>query len=199
MNDIDVFLNMMEEDYYEEANYKDEDYYEVFRKICLNYGDKSIEPYCLFIDIINEEIPCEKYYMRMLMDVYSDYGIGEDFLEQLQMLIDEGYCVESQKEAREIIKDHIQDGYIIAYRGEFATKEYHNLDYKESVSYSLTYDKAKHFATRFKMLPLVKSIVYTVKVPVEDVLAYIDREDEVVCLPICMDGKMQVIKEESFL
>ena len=49
------------------------------------------------------------------------------------------------------------------------------------------------------MLPLVKSIVYTVKVPVEDVLAYIDREDEVVCLPICMDGKMQVIKEESFL
>lgn len=67
------------------------------------------------------------------------------------------------------------------------------------LSYSLTYDKAKHFATRFKMLPLVKSIVYTVKVPVEDVLAYIDREDEVVCLPICMDGKMQVIKEESFL
>ena len=82
MNDIDVFLNMMEDD-----NYKDEDYYEAFKKICLNYGDKSIEPYCLYMDIINEEIPCEKYYMRMLMDVYSDYGIGEDFLEQLQMLM----------------------------------------------------------------------------------------------------------------
>ena len=49
------------------------------------------------------------------------------------------------------------------------------------------------------MLPLTKSVVYTVKVPVEDVLAYIDREDEVVCLPICMGGKMEVIKEESFL
>ena len=63
----------------------------------------------------------------------------------------------------------------------------------------MDYEEAKFFATRFKMLPLTKSIVYTVKVPVEDVLAYIDREDEVVCLPICMGGKMEVIKEESFL
>lgn len=49
------------------------------------------------------------------------------------------------------------------------------------------------------MLSLTNSIVYTVKVPVEDVLAYIDREDEAVCLPICMGGKMEVIKGESLL
>lgn len=49
------------------------------------------------------------------------------------------------------------------------------------------------------MLPLEKSVVYTVKVPLEDVLAYIEREDEVVCLPICMGGKMEIIEEESFL
>jgi hypothetical protein len=49
------------------------------------------------------------------------------------------------------------------------------------------------------MLSLTKSVVYTVKVPVKDVLAYIEREDEVVCLPICMGGNMEVIKEESFL
>lgn len=98
-----------------------------------------------------------------------------------------------------MIKDNIQDGFVIAYRGEYATDTHNNLDYKQSVSYSLDYEEAKFFATRFKMLPLTKSIVYTVKVPVEDVLAYIDREDEVVCLPICMGGKMEVIKEESFL
>ena len=49
------------------------------------------------------------------------------------------------------------------------------------------------------MLSLTKSVVYTVKVPVKDVLAYIEREDEVVCLPICRGGNMEVIKEESFL
>ena len=49
------------------------------------------------------------------------------------------------------------------------------------------------------MLPLVKSVVYTVKVPIDDVLAYIEREDEVVCLPICIGGKMKVINKESLL
>lgn len=88
---------------------------------------------------------------------------------------------------------------MIAYRGEYATEKHNNLDYTESVSYTLDYDEAKFFATRFKMLPLTKSVVYTVKVPIDDVLAYIEREDEVVCLPVCLGGKMEVIKEESFL
>ena len=90
-------------------------------------------------------------------------------------------------------------GCIIAYRGVIEAGDKGNLDYTQSVSYTLDYEQAKFFATRVKMLPLTKSIVYTVKVPVKDVLAYIDREDEVVCLPICMGGKMEVIKEESFL
>ena len=88
---------------------------------------------------------------------------------------------------------------MIAYRGEYAVGDHSNLDYAESVSYSLDYEEAKFFATRFNMLPLEKSVVYTVKVPLEDVLAYIEREDEVVCLPICMGGKMEVIETESFI
>lgn len=176
-----------------------EDYYKAFSDMCINYDNTSCVPYSICSVLIEDEFPCEEYYMQMLMDVYSDYNIGEDFLDLLQKLIDEGYCTEYQKKTHELIKDNIQDGFVIAYRGEYAIEDKGNLDYKQSVSYSLDYEQAKFFATRFNMLPLTKSIVYTVKVSVKDVLAYIDREDEVVCLPICMGGKMEVIKEESFL
>lgn len=192
--DIDKFLDMSVD-----FSLTQEDYYGEFSKMCLKYLESSIIPYLLCRELIIEEYPCEKYYMQMLMKVYSFFSIGDDFLEILKQLIDGGYCKEYQKKAHEIIKEHIKDNYIVAYRGEFAVEEQGNLDYKQSVSYSLDYEQAKFFATRFKMLPLTKSVVYTVKVPIEDVLAYIDREDEVVCLPICMGGKMDVIKEESFL
>ena len=192
--DIDKFLDMSVD-----FSLTQEDYYGEFSKMCLKYLESSIIPYLLCRELIIEEYPCEKYYMQMLMKVYSFFSIGDDFLEILKQLIDDGYYKEYQKRAHEIIKEHIKDNYIVAYRGEFAVGEQGNLDYKQSVSYSLDYEQAKFFATRFKMLPLTKSVVYTVKVPVEDVLAYIEREDEVVCLPICMGGNMEVIKEESFL
>lgn len=192
--DIDKFLDMNDD-----WDLKPKDYYDVFSKMCLKYSDSSIVPYSLCQELITREYPCEEYYMQMLMDVYSYYNIGEDFLDLLQRLIDDGYCTEYQKKTHELIRDNIQDGFVIAYRGEYAIEDKGNLDYKQSVSYSLDYEQAKFFATRFNMLPLTKSVVYTVKVPVDDVLAYIDREDEVVCLPICMGGKMEVIKEESFL
>lgn len=178
---------------------KPKDYYDKFSSMCLKYLESSIVPYSLCREMILEEYPCEEYYMQMLMEVYSFYNVGDDFLEVLQAVIDGGYCSDYQKKTHELINNNIQDGYVIAYRGEYAIEDSGNLDYKQSVSYSLDYEQAKFFATRFKMLPLTKSIVYTVKVPVKDVLAYIDREDEVVCLPICMGGKMEVIKEESFL
>lgn len=178
---------------------KPKDYYDKFSSMCLKYLESSIVPYSLCREMILEEYPCEEYYMQMLMEVYSFYNVGDDFLEVLQAVIDGGYCSDYQKKTHELINNNIQDGYVIVYRGEYAIEDRGNLDYKQSVSYSLDYEQAKFFATRFKMLPLTKSIVYTVKVPVKDVLAYIDREDEVVCLPICMGGKMEVIKEESFL
>lgn len=178
---------------------KPNDYYDKFSSMCLKYLESSIVPYSLCREMILEEYPCEEYYMQMLMEVYSMYNVGDDFLEVLQAVIDGGYCSDYQKKTHELIKENIQDGYVIAYRGEYAADTHNNLDYKQSVSYSLDYEQAKFFATRFNMLPLTKSVVYTVKVPVNDVLAYIDREDEVVCLPICMGGKMEVIKEESFL
>lgn len=176
-----------------------DDYYKVFSDMCTNYKNTSAVPYSICSMLIGEEFPCEEYYMEMLMDVYSYYNIGDDFLGLLQKLIDEGYCKAYQKKTQELIKDHIKDGYVIAYRGEYATNEHNNLSYTESVSYSLDYSYAKFFAARYNMLPLTKSVVYTVKVPVEDVLAYIEREDEVVCLPICIGGKMEIIKEESLL
>ena len=192
--DIDKFLDMSVD-----FSLTQEDYYGEFSKMCLKYLESSIIPYLLCRELIIEEYPCEKYYMQMLMKVYSFFSIGDDFLEILKQLIDDGYYKEYQKRAHEIIKEHIKDNYIVAYRGEFAVGEQGNLDYKQSISYSLDYEQAKFFATRFKMLSLTKSVVYTVKVPVKDVLAYIEREDEVVCLPICMGGNMEVIKEESFL
>ena len=176
-----------------------EDYYKAFSNMCLSYGGTSPIPYSICSELIEEEYPCEEYYMQMLMDVYAYHNIGEDFLDLLQRLIDEGYCKEYQKKTHELIREHIKDGYVIAYRGEFAIEDKGNLNYTQSVSYSLDYEQAKFFATRFNMLPLTKSIVYTVKIPVDDVLAYIDREDEVVCLPVCKGGKMEVIKQESFL
>lgn len=194
LEDVSQLCDMLDD-----WNLKPKDYYDKFSSLCSKYLESSIVPYSLCCEIINTEYPCEEYYMQMLMDVYSMYKVGDDFLEVLQIVIDNDYFLDYQKKAHEIIKEHIKDNYIVAYRGEYAVEEQGNLDYKQSVSYSLDYEQAKFFATRFKMLSLTKSIVYTVKVPVEDVLAYIDREDEVVCLPICMGGKMEVIKAESFL
>lgn len=185
----------MEDDW----NLTPKDFYDEFSKMCLKYSDSSVVPYSLCCEIILGGYSCEEYYMQMLMDVYSFYSVGEDFLETLQHMIKCGYCDDCQKKTHELIKDYIQDGYIIAYRGEFATEDIGNLDYKQSVSYSLDYEHAKHFATRFNALPLKKSTVYTVKVPINDVLAYIERENEVICLPVCIGGKMEVIKEDSFV
>lgn len=188
-------------DDYEKIEEMDENFTpEEFAKMCLKYSDKSIAPYSLLCAIMDDGSSREEYYMQMLMDVYSHYTVGENFLEMLQLLIKCGDCIESQKKAHEIIKDRIQDGYVIAYRGEFAGAGQANLDYKQSVSYTLDYEQAKFFATRFsELFTLTKSIVYTVKVPVNDILAHIERENEIVCLPVCMGGKMEVIKEESFL
>lgn len=192
--EVDKFINMSDD-----WDLAEEDYYEAFSKMCLKYTEHSMVPYSVCNAIIDWEFPCEKYYMQMLMEVYSFFEVGENFLELLKKLLDEGYCGEYQKESHEIIKDSIKDGYVIAYRGEFATKDFNNLDYKESVSYSLDYNRAKFFATRFKMLSLTKSIVYTVKVPISDVLAYVERENEVICVPVCLGGKMEVVNKESLL
>lgn len=192
--EIDRFLDMMED-----GNLTSEDYYNAFSEMCIKYNDDSMIPYSICNTLLDEEIPCEEYYMQMLMDVYCSYSIGDDFLELLQRFIDEGYCDEYQKVTHELIKNYIKDGYVIAYRGEFATEEYNNLDYTESVSYSLDYEEAKFFATRFNMLSLKKSVVHTVKVPIGDVLAYIERENEIVCIPKCMGGRMELLKTESIL
>ena len=201
MSDIELFKKDVDRicDMSDDWDLTPKDYYDEFSKMCLKYLESSIVPYSLCRELIIGEYPCEEYYMQMLMDVYSFYRIGDDFLEILQQLIDNGYCKEYQKNVHELINEYIRDDYVVAYRGEFEVGDKGNLDYTQSVSYSLDYEQAKFFATRFKMLSLTKSIVYTVKVPAKDVLAYIEREDEVVCLPICMGGKMEVIKEESFL
>lgn len=201
MNDLELFNNDIDRicDMSDDWNLTPKDYYDEFSKMCLKYSDSSLAPYSLCRELIINEYPCEKYYMQMLMDVYSFYSIGDEFLEILKQLIDNGYYEEYQKNTYKIIKEHIKDNYIVAYRGKFEADDKGNLDYTQSISYSLDYEQAKFFATRFKMLSLTKSLVYTVKIPVKDVLAYIEREDEVVCLPICMGGKMEVIKEESFL
>ena len=62
---------------------------------------------------------------------------------QQATVIDTGYCKQYIDETHENLKEYIKDGYIVAYRGEFATDTRSNLDYKESVSYSLDYEEAK--------------------------------------------------------
>ena len=128
--DIDKFLDMSED-----FSLLQKDYYDEFSKMCLKYLESSIVPYLLCRELIIEEYPCEKYYMQMLMEVYSFFSIGDDFLEILKQLIDGEYYKEYQKKAHEIIKEHIKDNYIVAYRGEFAVGEQGNLDYKYTLYY----------------------------------------------------------------
>lgn len=194
MDEIDIFMEMLD-DY----TLKEEDYYDAFLKMCKRYDEQSLEPYHLFCDVLEEEIPLEPYYLQALMDVYSYFPVDDSFLDTLQAVLDTGYCKEYIEETHKQLKKYIEDGYITAYRGEFSTETKGNLDYKESVSYSLDYEEAKFFATRFSMLPLIKSVVYTVKVPIKDVVAYIERENEIVCIPVSRGGKMEVIKEDSFI
>lgn len=132
-------------DMLDDWNLTPEDYYKTFSDMCINYDNTSCVPYSICNVLIDDEFLCEEYYMQMLMDVYSYYNIGEDFLDLLQRLIDDGYCAEYQKKTHELIKDNIQDGFVIAYRGEYSTDTHNNLDYKQSVSYSLDYEQAKFF------------------------------------------------------
>ena len=201
MDELDKFAKELDKfsDMLDDWELTPEDYYRAFSEMCGRYNDTSAIPYSICSTLIDEEYPCEEYYMQMLMDVYSFYNIGEDFLDLLQKLIDEGYCADYQKKTHDLIRIHVKEGYVIAYRGEYAVGDHSNLDYAESVSYSLDYEEAKFFATRFNMLPLEKSVVYTVKVPLEDVLAYIEREDEVVCLPSSMGRKMELIETQSYI
>ena len=145
----------------------------------------------------------EDYYKAFteMCDRYDNHSIiPYNFLDTLQRTLEIGNNKRYIDQSREQIKDYIHDGYVTVYRGEFASEKYNNLDYKESVSYSLNYNTAKHFATRFReCLELTKSIIYTVKVPIEDVVGFHHREDEVICIPIKIGGKMEVVKEESML
>lgn len=177
-----------------------EDYYKAFTEMCDRYDNWSTIPYSVYCFLLDEEYPAEEYYLQMLIELYNRRAVGKDFLDTLQRTLELGCNNRYIAQSREQIKDYIHDGYIIAYRGEFASEKRNNLDYKESVSYSLNYNTAKHFATRFReVLELTKSEVYTVKVPIEDVVGSHEREDEVICIPIKLGGKMEVIKVESML
>lgn len=202
MDEEQQYLQEMErfDDLSFDSSITEEQFYESFRKMCLNYNDSSSVPYLVCASLIAEEVPMELYYLQALLEVYGSYQIRDDFLEVLSVSLKRGKNERYLQEVHDIISDHIQDGYVIAYRGEFATEEYNNLDYTESVSYSLNYDTAKRFATKFKgFLQLTRSVVHTVKVPVDDIVGYLEREEEVVCIPKCIGGKMELLKTESFL
>lgn len=98
--ELDGFMEMLDD-----WDLTPEDYYDKFSKMCINYSNTSIVSYSICNTLIEDEFPCEKYYMQMLMDIYSYYNIGENFLELLRYLIDEGYCDECKKETYEQIKD----------------------------------------------------------------------------------------------
>lgn len=193
--DIEILNRMNDEfDSHEEA-----DFYHTFSKMRLKYSGSSFDPYNLFCYILEENLPMESYYLQALMDVYAFHAVDEAFLDVLEETM-ELDCSEYTQKSQELIKDYVQDGFITAYRGEVSIGENSNLPYQKSVSYSLDYDEAKHFATRFNgKANITRSIVYTFKVPIDDVIAYIDREDEVICRPISRGGKMEVIKEENFV
>ena len=177
-----------------------EDYYKAFTEMCDRYDNHSIIPYSVYCFLLDAEYPAEEYYLQMLIELYNRRDVGNNFLDTLQRTLEIGNNKRYIDQSREQIKDYIHDGYVTVYRGEFASEKYNNLDYKESVSYSLNYNTAKHFATRFReCLELTKSIIYTVKVPIEDVVGFHHREDEVICIPIKIGWKMEVVKEESML
>lgn len=202
MNEEQQYLQEMErfDDLSFDSSITEEQFFEFFRKMCLSYNNTSIVPYLVCVSLIAEEMPMESYYLQALLYVYGWYQIRDDFLEVLSVSLERGKNERYLQEVHDIISDHIQDGYVIAYRGEFATEEYNNLAYTNSVSYSLNYNTAKRFATKFKVfLQLTRSVVHTVKVPVDDIVGYLEREEEVVCIPKCIGGKMELLKTESFL
>lgn len=202
MDEEQQYLQEMErfDDLSFDSSITEEQFYESFRKMCLNYNDSSSVPYLVCASLIAEEVPMELYYLQALLEVYGSYQIRDDFLEVLSVSLKRGKNERYLQEVHDIISDHIQDGYVIAYRGEFATEEYNNLAYTNSVSYSLNYNTAKRFATKFKgFLQLTRSVVHTVKVPVDDIIGYLEREEEVVCITKCIGGKMELLKTESFL
>ena len=177
------------------------DYYDAFIKMCYNYNEHSIIPYSVLHELIfSDKIPMESYYLEAFMYVYGMHDVSNTFLEDFQKILEIGCNEKYIENSREKIKKYVKDGYVIAYRGEFAVLNIGNLDYRQSVSYSLDYEQAKRFATRFNdFSDIKKSVIHTVKVPINDVVAYIEREDEVVCIPISIGGKMELIKTDDML
>lgn len=193
--EIEKFQDMLAEDSFEQ-----EDFYNVFIAMCNKYTENSLVPYSVYRFLLDDEFPMEEYFLQALMEVYSMYAVDDSFMEVLQKTLDVGDCKEYVQSVTIQIEQYIKDGYVIAYRGEYKAGNRGNLDYKKSVSYSLDYDIAKSFATRFKnIFELEKSVVYTVKVPIEDIVGYNEREEEMVCMPISIGGKMELIKTEDMI
>lgn len=193
--EIDLFVEM-----FSDFSLHQEDYYKAFEEMCDRYDNRSIIPYNVYCFLLDEECPAEEYYLQMLIELYDRRDVGNNFLDTLQRTLEIGNNKRYITRSRNRIKNYVYNGYVTVYRGEYASEKYNNLDYKESVSYSLNYATAKNFATRFKnLIKLTRSIIYTVKVPIEDVIGFHEREDEVICLPIKLGGKMEVIKAESML
>lgn len=180
---------------------KQEDYYAAFENMCIKYNESSLIPYQVLQFLVFEiEAPMEEYYLQALMEVYCMHAVNYTFLEALRNILELNYQTKYLEKVKKLIESHLQHGYIIAYRGEYKGDNNENLDYKESVSYTLDYNEAKFFATRFQnIFTLEKSRVYTVRVPLDDIIGYNDREQEIVCIPISIGGRMEIIKTDDFV
>lgn len=73
--------------------------------------------------LFEEEIPMESYYLQALMEVYSMYVVDNTFLDTLQAVLETNYCKAYIESTHQYLEDYINDGYITAYRGEYATKD----------------------------------------------------------------------------
>ena len=200
MRKLEQYIEILEDMNEDFTSYREEDFYNKFCEMKLSCNERSYLPYNLYCYILEQNLPMESYYLQALLDVYAFHAVDETFLDILEETLEQGCNDDYINKTHKIIKEYVKDGYITVYRGEFSTEDSSNLSYENSVSYSLDYDTAKHFAVRFKSaMDLTKSVVYTFKVPVEDVVGYIDRESEVICIPISRGGKMELIKEENML
>lgn len=75
MDEEQQYLQEMErfDDLSFDSSITEEQFYESFKKMCLNYNDSSMVPYLVCVSLIAEEMPMESYYLQALLYVYGSY------------------------------------------------------------------------------------------------------------------------------
>lgn len=167
-----------------------------FTKCGLTYGLHNGVTYEIFTTLINGGRMPDDMQLPILIDLYTNMKTQKTCKHYFKKALK----VEPPEMAkarmagiREQLAELIdQDGNIMIYRGvgvaKFGKASATSLELNRAISFTTSYDKAVWFAQRF---PAEQALVYTARVPIDDIVYYTDEREEEEAIFIPKKGKTQ--------